>query len=184
MRGFAENQLGPRILTVDPDELLSRPDSASPAPCTRASLLSGECDPNPVPSSEFQPRPVGGTRLVEASVEYRRPVWGNFVGAVFVDAARVGDPAVSALADARTAVTPGFGVRYRSPIGPIRVDLGIRPTIREELAVVTQVTDADGVNRLVRLDVRKRYDPLEEGGSFLNRLGSRLQLHLSIGEAY
>ncbi|HEX2094364.1 MAG TPA: BamA/TamA family outer membrane protein [Longimicrobiaceae bacterium] len=183
VRGYAENQLGPRILTVDPELLVGEPDSPSPAPCTPASLASGECDPNPVPSSEFLPRPVGGTRVVEASIEYRRPVWRNFVGAVFVDAARVSDPALSELAEARTAVTPGFGVRYRSPVGPIRVDLGIRPRVREELAVVTQVTEG-GINRLVRLNVKKRYDPLEESGGFLRQLSNRLSLHLSIGEAF
>lgn len=183
VRGFAENQLGPRILTVDPELLLSPPDDGTAAPCTTATLLSGDCDPNAVPSSEFQPRPLGGTQLVEAGIEYRRPVWGNFVGAVFVDAARVGGPELSGLADARSAVTPGFGVRYRSPIGPVRVDLGIHPSVREELAVITQVTE-NGVNRLVRLDVRKRYDPLEEGGGFLSQLGSRLALHLSIGESF
>lgn len=183
VRGFAENQLGPRILTVDPERLLRPRGDSAAAPCTAAALAGGGCDPNAVPSSEFQPRPLGGTRVMEAGIEYRRPVWGNFVGAVFVDAARVGGPELSGLADARSAVTPGFGVRYRSPIGPVRVDLGIQPSIREELAVVTQVTE-NGVNRLVRLDVRKRYDPLEEGGGFLGQIGSRLAIHLSIGEAF
>lgn len=183
VRGYAENQLGPRILTIDPQLLLAAPDDTAAAPCTAASVASGACDPNPVPSSEFQPRPVGGTRLVEASIEYRRPVWGNFVGAVFVDAARVDDPAQKGLAEARSAVTPGFGVRYRSPIGPVRVDLGIRPSVREELTVVTQVTE-DGINRLVRLDAKKRYDPMEDGGGFLRRLSNRLTLHLSIGESF
>lgn len=175
VRGFAENQLGPRILTVSPDTLLSH--------CTPASIRSGDCDPNPVPSSQFQPRPVGGTRLLAAGIEYRRPVWRNFVGAVFVDAARVGDPALAELAEARTAVTPGFGIRYRSPIGPVRVDLGVRPRTDEKLTVVTQVTE-DGVNRLVRLRTPKEYDPLEESGGFLGRLAGRLALHLSIGEAF
>jgi len=183
VRGFTENQLGPRILTVDPDLLLARPDSATPAPCTVGSLVSGDCDPNSIASADFTPRPIGGTRLAAASVEYRRPIWGNFVGAVFVDAARVGDPALLGLAEARTAVTPGFGVRYRSPIGPVRVDLGIRPATTEDLTVVTQVTE-NGINRLVRLDVEKHYDPLEGNSGFLAQLTSRLALHLSIGEAF
>lgn len=183
VRGFAENQLGPRILTVDPQRLLSRPDSTTPAPCTRASLLSGACDPNAVSSSHFQPRPTGGTRVAEASVEYRRPVWGNLVGAVFVDGARVSDPALGSLAEPRTAVTPGFGVRYRSPVGPVRVDLGLQPTLREDLTVITQVTE-NGENRLVRLNTKKRYDPLEGRGGFIGQVTSRLTLHLSIGEAY
>ena len=30
---------------------------------------------------------------------------------------------------ARTVYTPGFGVRYQSPVGPIRVDVGINPAV-------------------------------------------------------
>jgi outer membrane protein insertion porin family/translocation and assembly module TamA len=183
VRGFGENQLGPRILTLDPVRLLSRPDSTTPAPCTAASLGDGSCDPNPISSSHFTPRPIGGTRVAEASIEYRRPVWRNFVGAVFIDGARVSDPALLSLARPRTAVTPGFGVRYRSPIGPVRVDLGIKPAAKEDLTVVTQVTE-NGVNRLVRLQTKKRYDPLEGNHGVLGQLTSRLTLHLSIGEAY
>ena len=36
------------------------------------------------------------------------------------------------------AITPGFGIRYYSPVGPIRVDLGINPSLAEDLAVVTE----------------------------------------------
>jgi outer membrane protein insertion porin family/translocation and assembly module TamA len=182
VRGFAENQLGPRILTLDPRKLLTAADSGA-APCTEATLASGRCDPNGISSSEFVPRPTGGTRLVEASIEYRHPLWRSFVAAVFLDGARLDDPQLADLARSATAVTPGFGIRYRSPIGPVRVDLGIRPARTEDLRVVTQVTEG-GVNRLVLLDVPKHYDPLEGGGGFLRQLTSRLTLHLSVGEAY
>jgi outer membrane protein insertion porin family len=183
VRGFGENQLGPRILTLDPGKLLDRPDSTTAALCTAASLVNGSCDPNGVSSADFTPRPIGGTRVAEASIEYRRPVWRGFVGAVFVDGGRVSDPALRSLAGARTAITPGFGVRYRSPIGPVRVDLGIKSARKEELTVVTQVTE-NGVNRLVRLDTKKHYDPLEGNHGILGQLTSRLTLHLSIGESY
>jgi hypothetical protein len=49
--------------------------------------------------------------------------------------------------------------------------------------VVTQTTDAGGFNQIVPLAVRKRYDPLE-GTGFLAQVTNRLQLHLSIGEAF
>jgi outer membrane protein insertion porin family/translocation and assembly module TamA len=182
VRGFAENQLGPRILTLDPQKLLTAADAGA-ALCTEAEIAGGSCDPNAVPSSEFVPRPTGGTRLVEASIEYRHPLWRNFVGAVFLDGARLDDPQLSDLASSATAVTPGFGIRYRSPIGPVRVDLGIHPARAEDLRVITQVTE-DGVNRLVLLDTPKHYDPLEGAGGFLRQITSRLTLHLSVGEAY
>lgn len=185
VRGYGENQLGPRILTIDPEILLTAGDTA-PAACDDLRAGPPTCDFSKVKSSEFQPRPLGGTRLLEGNLEYRQPLFGNFSGAVFVDAARVSDPGLSVPAEARSAVTPGFGVRYASPIGPVRVDLGIKPTLKEDLLVVTQVTDTiDGnaVNRLVRLPVRKEYDPVE-GGGFLSAVLNRLTLHLSIGEAF
>ena len=82
------------------------------------------------------------------------------------------------------AVTPGFGARWTSPVGPVRIDLGIRPLVVEELAVVTEVTGEDGVPRLVRLDTPRRYDPLEDTRGFFGQVLGRHVLHLSIGEAF
>ncbi len=182
-RGFGENQLGPRILTIGPDELLTSSDPDTPPPCVVAEIAARTCDPNGVSSSAFTPRPIGGTKVIEGGLEYRRPVWGPFSAAVFVDAARVDDPALGSLGEARSAVTPGFGVRYRSPIGPVRVDLGFRPASTEELTVITELNE-NGVNRLIRLSIPKRFDPSEGSSGFLAGLTSRLTLHLSIGEAF
>jgi hypothetical protein len=83
------------------------------------------------------------------------------------------------------AITPGVGVRMESPVGPVRIDLGYRPHRVEELTVITEVQDADGVRRLVRLQTPRLYDPLSEtSGGFLGQTLARLRLHLSIGEAY
>lgn len=183
VRGFGENQLGPRILTIDPANLLSPSDTAV-AGCTAESIASGACDPNIAPSDEFQPRPLGGTSVVEGTLEYRLPLAETISAAVFLDAGRVSDGFQRATSGARSALTPGFGFRYRSPIGPIRIDLGVRPRLSEELPVVTQISDEEGNLHLVQLSTLKRYDPLESSGGFLSGFFSRLQLHLSIGEAF
>jgi hypothetical protein len=107
----------------------------------------------------------------------------NLVAAFFIDAARVGDAGLD-VAGNLTAVTPGLGIRYRSPIGPVRVDLGIRPRLVEDLPVITQIRTEDGELQLVRLDQTLRYDPVGSDGGFFRRLFSRLQRHLSIGEAF
>lgn len=181
-RGFGENQLGPRILTIGPERLIE-PDGDEPAPCSIDEVVARSCDPGSISSHQFTPRPIGGTRLLELGIEYRRPIWGPLVGAIFVDAARVDDPALAALGEARSAVTPGFGVRYRSPIGPVRVDLGFRPSATEDLAVITQIEE-DGTTRLIRLDTPKRFDPAEGNDGFLSAVTRRLTLHLSIGESF
>jgi hypothetical protein len=76
----------------------------------------------------------------------------------------------------RAAITPGFGVRYASPVGPIRADIGFNPGTVESLPVVTESVVA-GQTTLVTLAKRRVYSP---GKGLL----SRLVLHLSIGEAF
>ncbi|MGH8722318.1 MAG: BamA/TamA family outer membrane protein, partial [Burkholderiales bacterium] len=180
VRGYGENQLGPRILTIAPSLLV---DTARANPCTQETLLAGTCDPNGIPSDDFQPRPLGGNTVLEGNLEYRFGLSETIGAAVFVDAGSVGEGGASPFAGGFSAVTPGFGFRYQSPIGAVRIDLGIRPTLTEELPVVTQVTAADGDARIIRLETPKRYDPLE-GTSGIDKLLRRLALHLSIGQAF
>jgi outer membrane protein assembly factor BamA len=178
VRGYGENQLGPRILTIAPSALT---DTTLQGGCSRATLEL--CDPNGVPSTEFQPRPLGGNALLEGSLEYRFPLSERFGAAVFIDAGSVGEKGFDPFSGGFSAVTPGFGFRYDLPIGAVRVDLGIRPTVAEELPVITQITDANGDARIIRLETPKRYDPLE-GRSGIGKILGRLALHLSIGQAF
>ena len=115
------------------------------------------CDPERRIAQEFDfiPQPLGGTSLLEGSVEYRFPLrlterLRNFVGAVFIDGGIVGSGEIRGLQTVTNivhgtgAITPGFGIRYQSPVGPIRVDFGINPNRSEELGVVTAVRDSTG----------------------------------------
>ncbi len=177
VRGFAESQLGPRVLTVPASKLLADDPS-----CTVATLA--RCNPN-LPAfqdRDFTPRPLGGNRLIEANVEYRFPLFGNFLGATFVDGAYLGQNIAPNLPRSKTAVTPGFGVRYLSEAGPIRVDIGINPEKAEKLPVVTEDV-ANGGNGLITLNQSRTYDPAKGSGG-INSLLARLTLHLSIGEAF
>lgn len=183
VRGFAEGQLGPRVLTIDPGKLI-RPDTARGAACTEASIADRTCDPNVAHSNDFVPRPVGGNSMLEGTLEYRFALGRNIGGAVFIDGGRVGGSTLDLEMAAKSAVTPGVGFRYLSPIGPVRIDLGVRPRRVEDLPVITQIRDADGELRLIELSTPKRYDPSEGSHNFLGKITSRLQLHLYIGEAY
>ena len=78
--------------------------------------------PNTISSEGF---PIGGSALVVLNVELRTPVWRDLGAAFFVDGGNVFARASDfSLADLRGAT--GFGLRYRSPIGPIRIDLGFK----------------------------------------------------------
>jgi len=69
--------------------------------------------------------PKGGNGLVILNAELRVPVWGGMAMVGFFDTGNV----FSRVADIdfgelRSAV--GGGIRYKSPVGPIRVDLGFK----------------------------------------------------------
>ena len=189
VRGYGENQLGPRVLTISQDSL--RAPTASDPTVLRCppSVPVQQCNPNlpDLKNSYFIPRPTGGTSLVEGSVEVRFPTGVRHLdAAVFVDGAIVGNSALQAFSDLRSiadfakgtsAITPGAGIRYNSPVGPIRVDLGYNPRLTENLPVVTN-TKVNGEDKLVALQTTRTY--MSGKNTFLGRL----VLHLSIGQAY
>ncbi len=175
VRGFGENQLGPRVLTV-PIGILQRNDSLNVA-CKSGTDVT-TCNPSPLKDRDFEPRPLGGNFVIEGSVEARIPVWRDLFGAAFLDGAVVRQKTNPALSPRKAAITPGFGFRYRSPVGPIRADIGFNPGTTESLPVVTE-SIVNGQRTLVTLKQRRSYSPAGGGGIL-----KRMVLHLSIGEAY
>lgn len=75
-----------------------------------------------------QNRPSGGASLLEASAELRQRVWGDIGAVAFVDAGTVGTSSAPDTSNLR--VGAGFGVRYHTPIGPIRADVGF-PLVKQ-----------------------------------------------------
>jgi len=78
--------------------------------------------PNTISPSGF---PRGGNGLLLLNGELRVPVWGDVGAALFMDGGNVFDRVTEMdLAELRGSV--GFGLRYKSPIGPIRFDVGFK----------------------------------------------------------
>lgn len=178
VRGFPQSRLGPKVLTVDAARILLAP-APDGAGCTEAEVNDGTCDASALPLDAFgTPRPVGGAALLEGNLELRFPfLVNNLSGAAFVDFGQVwreaGDLDVADL-----AWTPGLGLRYFSPIGPLRVDVGYNATGAERLPVITtEVRDGANTDRLRALAVPVEWNPRE-------RFLDRLQLHISIGQAF
>jgi outer membrane protein assembly complex protein YaeT len=68
---------------------------------------------------------IGGRTMMEVSTEARFGMRGKLSGVVFLDGGNVWlEPWDAQLGDLRWAVGPGL--RYDTPIGPVRVDLGIQ----------------------------------------------------------
>ena len=74
--------------------------------------------------------PIGGSALIVLNSELRVPVTGVLQVVGFLDAGNVFDR-VGNLSLGSIRGGAGFGVRYRSPVGPIRVDLGFKLDRRE-----------------------------------------------------
>jgi outer membrane protein assembly factor BamA len=195
VRGYDENQLGPRILTVPPAELAAIGCATATLAATLTcgdSVVGGQTVSrvSQVDVKHFTPRPTGGTSLLEGSVEYRMPLGKKMEWAVFLDGARIGGAILrdtiartTIVLPGKTAVTPGAGFRYKSAVGPVRVDMGFNPKQTEELRVVTTARDAAGRETLVMLNESRQ---MVSGGTATGFFGlfNRVVLHLSIGQAY
>ena len=66
---------------------------------------------------------IGGTSMDAGSVEFRQRFFRSFGGALFADAGQVGTGSRPFQGTLR--VGAGAGVRYYTPIGPVRVDIAV-----------------------------------------------------------
>jgi outer membrane protein insertion porin family len=74
--------------------------------------------------------PKGGNAVLLLNGELRLPIWRELGAAVFADGGNVFDRVTSFdLGELRGSL--GFGLRYHSPVGPIRIDLGFKLDRRE-----------------------------------------------------
>lgn len=207
VRGFAQSRLGPKILAVNGRVLA---DTADGGPgCAASTINNGSCDAQALAPGAFEPRPTGGTVLLEGNLELRFPLIGPLRGVAFIDAGQVWN---DELDPATIAWSPGLGLRYFSPIGPIRVDVGYNTSGAELLPVrATGVVvcfaedgpdaddDLDEITPCVDPDPGTYYRPelLENTNELVDlapvnwdprgdrtNIFDRIQIHFSIGQAF
>lgn len=75
------------------------------------------------PQDPVTGRPVGGNAVVTLNNEVRFPIYGIIGGTVFSDIGNV-FRRVRDINPTRMTVTLGFGVRLKTPLGPVRLDIG------------------------------------------------------------
>lgn len=139
VRGFAQNQLGPRVVTVGVEDLIfPRGDRLDPI-CRPADVEALTCDVSPLGEADVESRPTGGSAVLEGSLELRIPLVAPYLSmAAFADFGQVW-PDIEALSMKDLVITPGLGLRYMTPLGPIRLDVAYRPPTRQSFPVVTSL---------------------------------------------
>ncbi|MEE8447369.1 MAG: BamA/TamA family outer membrane protein [Gemmatimonadota bacterium] len=167
VRGFSQNLLGPTVLVMD--SVTQCPDTPLQA-CAFALADTA--------ANRFDERPRGGNALIEGSLELRyriSPRWGMVAfldwGDVYSDLTTFDLP----------AATPGLGVRFSSPIGPIRLDFGYNTLGLRLRQVVAELEDGS----LDELELPVVYDPagFDDPGLF-TEIFRRLRIHFAIGQAF
>jgi outer membrane protein insertion porin family len=211
VRGLDQYRLGPSVLGIDAVPWLAERDDPATARvegagCTIAAINDGSCDVGLLAESMFHRRPVGGEVLLEGNLELRFPLplpGGRLRGAAFIDVGQVWQTAADvALRD--LVATPGLGVRYFSPVGPIRFDAGFDTQGPQQLHVLTTRVENclyNGAPECVKVDGPPRQTLRNTGdivmlerpvvyGGRVRDIGSwgeffgRFRLHFSIGQAF
>jgi translocation and assembly module TamA len=163
-RGFSARRLAPYVVA---------PNTA----CTRSLGFDqggGHC------SGYGDQLPIGGNTLLDGSFEFRWNVSETWTLATFVDAGYVTKTSLSVEIFRQLNVAVGLGVRYVTPIGPIRVDLAVRlPGIGTPLEQYTVTGYPVVANRGCFLGLGRGSSDVYPGSP-----EGQCAFHLSIGEAF
>jgi outer membrane protein assembly complex protein YaeT len=129
VRGYSRNELGPVVYVVDSDL-----DSAS-------TLHAAQTD-------SLHPRfsATGGNMLLVGNMELRLPspiFAGRMRLAVFVDAGTLFERGKADLAPSTLRITPGFGFRFATPLGPARLDIAYNGYERQPGALYQSFSNGD-----------------------------------------
>lgn len=209
VRGFGQYQLGPEVLTVKNaarDLLVDTLSNGWPG-CTPFSINNGSCNISRAPSNLFQAQPKGGGAVLEGSIELRlpSPIWRDKLRtALFVDAGQVwpSPGEIELKGNKGIIATPGFGFRYESPVGPIRLDIAYNTQGPRNLDVWTQTvceiqegstscpplgnqkTGYRNTGLLVPMGHNVAWSPYSRPADTLPGFLQRLRIHFSIGQAF
>jgi outer membrane protein assembly factor BamA len=107
-------------------------------------------------------RALGGLTLWEASLELRLPFLGPLGTAIFVDASDVARETFQVRFD-YPHLSAGLGLRYATPVGPIRLDFGYRVPYAQHIGE-KDLPETEGIQNTI--------------------FGLPLAIHFALGEAY
>lgn len=122
-RGFEQDLLGIPGQTVDYDTRATLHTGPGTGSCSGTSAALAAYDCNAGPHVE------GGNGFFAFNAEYRFPIFGGLGGTLFYDLAQVwknfSDLNLHLEGELGLRQTAGFGLRYMTPIGPVRAEFGL-----------------------------------------------------------
>ena len=158
VRGYGRNGLGPQVyITTDTNQV-------------DTTVAGGKIFSNVVSA------PTGGNSafVLNAELRFPSPLFANRMRlGLFVDVGQVWERGDELLAIQGVRVTPGAGVRFTTPLGPVRVDVAYNGYGAERGPLLLQTGDSI-------VQIRPDYPPADPRKSFWKRL----VLQLAVGQAF
>lgn len=127
----------------------------------------------------LDPDAIGGRTLWEATIEFRFPIRGAWSGTTFIDASDV-TAGVAQFRPDHPHISTGVGVHYNSPIGPLRIELGVRVPYLQVIGT-DEVDDCTSDSESDFFDCTVLVIDEAEPTTFL---GAPLSLNIALGNAF
>ena len=80
---------------------------------------------------------VGGKTMVDTTLEINFPIYGDLYGGVFFDSSMISEKSLYFNNDFKHSI--GFGIRYITPIGPVKLDFGVNVEDKNQNAIHFQI---------------------------------------------
>jgi outer membrane protein assembly complex protein YaeT len=172
VRGYGRNELGPKVYVL----IASPADTSSePVVDTMATRRAG----GDKVFRGVQTRPTGGNTAIVLNAELRLPspiLASRMRLGLFVDAGQVWERGEEIVSLRGMRVTPGAGMRFTTPLGPVRIDVAYNgypaergPLLYQDSETATTVTQ-----------IRTSYPPVNARKT----LWQRLVLQFAVGQAF
>jgi len=177
VRGYGRNELGPQVyvLTALPGDT-----SAAPVVDTAATRRAGGDKVFRVADVQgVQSRPTGGNTAIIANAELRLPspvLPSRMRLGLFVDVGQVWERGEEIITIRDVKVTPGAGVRFTTPLGPVRIDAAYNGYATQRGPLLYQTSDTASTIT----QIRASYPPLRASKTFWQKI----VLQFAVGQAF
>ncbi len=181
VRGYGRNELGPQVyvLIAEPKDTSSAPvvDTAATKRAGGEKVFragGGNCVTGCV-----QTRATGGNTAIIANAELRLPspiLASRMRLGLFVDVGQVWERGEEIITISDVKVTPGAGVRFTTPLGPVRIDVAYNGYATERGPLLYQTSDTASTIT----QIRPSYPPVRAAKTFWQKI----VLQFAVGQAF